>query len=287
MSPSAEHAVTAPTRLSLPWLSQLNTYCVMEPAVGLAWQEVFAAASGTVATPAHRAVVFLGLWLGYSADRWLDARSVLRPFPEQGLTDRHRFFAKYRRGLAKLWLVVFLCNALIAVTFLTPLELISGMLVLVATAAYLTIVQKRSTVRWLKSPLAALVFVAGTSVFAWSYQWNVELLAAQLTLTLLAIFNLKATSYAEQGVDLLSTTTQPETTEDTPLRLGLTILFASLCLLLPALGASSWSLVGLAAASALLCSALIARVAQRYVDPSTTHSLLDLVLFLPTLSLAI
>ena len=84
--------------------------------MALAWQELYAGVWTASLTWTHRLLLFVSVWLGYAADRWLDGISV-----KTRQTDRHDFYRRHRLPLLILWVALF-AGALVTALLRLPVE---------------------------------------------------------------------------------------------------------------------------------------------------------------------
>ena len=135
----------------LKWLTVLS---LDAPLVAVAWQALFAKGSAAGQGWHHFLIVFLSVWLGYAADRWLDARKV-----ESGMGELHRFYVQNRSSVFVLWLLVLIGAIALALATLKVSEIASGLALTCASIAYTLFAQKARSLRFY--PLAKCV---GTSL---------------------------------------------------------------------------------------------------------------------------
>jgi len=134
------------------------------PTVAVLWAWAFACAVRVRAAPAALAVLGLGTWLIYVADRLLDSRANA---PRDALRERHRFHAQHRRaflltsgfaGAALLWLIV---------RDLAPAARRENAVIFGVFLVYFVFVHLIGS-RFPRSLAVGLVFAAACAVPAWS-----------------------------------------------------------------------------------------------------------------------
>lgn len=134
------------------------------PTVAVLWAWAFARAANVHAPTSAIAVLGLGTWLIYVADRLLDSRSNA---PRDALRERHRFHAQHRQafliastiaGLAILWLIA---------KDLSPAARREDAAIFGAFLVYFLFVHLVGW-RFPRSLAVGLVFAAATAVPAWS-----------------------------------------------------------------------------------------------------------------------
>lgn len=109
-------------------------------------------------------LVFLAVWLGYTADRWIDAWKH-----DVNVSQRHHFHALRRWKLLALWVSILGVSIVFSLQKLTSLELRNGLLLAFASLVATGLIQlnrfgKRKTA--IKSALTALLVASSILVFA-------------------------------------------------------------------------------------------------------------------------
>lgn len=188
------------------WLSALS---LIEPLVALAWQVAFARAAGFSLPWSRHALLFLSLWLVYSADHWLDAR---RTPPHTFQTCRHRFAATYQKSLLATWCVALVGSLALASCVLRPREWTAGLVLIASTLAYLVLVHRfrrgLGFRAFAKAVWVAGLFAAGSSLFIWANQpLAPQLWVAVGLFFLLAWLNLTVIAERERSIDCTHGTT--------------------------------------------------------------------------------
>lgn len=181
---------------SISWLTTLS---LDAPLVAIAWQELLAEPGQIGWT--QRALLFAAVWLGYTADRWLDGFRLQRR-----LSQRHSFHYTHRRSVFICWCAILLASVTLAFVRLPPIELYSGLALAFLAAALTLILQLDATRRWrlwLKPAstsalvsASCLLFVAPSSVL--SPAW---LLAIYLQLFFLFFVNCSLIHYWDARLD--------------------------------------------------------------------------------------
>ncbi len=152
-------------RAATGWAAAIHVASLDAPVVAVAWQDAFARLADVGVSPAERIVLFLSVWLAYSADRGLDV--AWRP-AAQIRTARHRFVRRHVGGLVAAWVLVFVASVVLAIHELPASALRSGWWLFVLVLAYLGAVQgiARSSARGFPKELAvAGLFATGTAWF--------------------------------------------------------------------------------------------------------------------------
>lgn len=122
-----------PSLRKLPWLTSLS---LDAPLVAVVWQQAVAETISANLDWQHHILIFLSVWLGYSADRWLDAWKH-----ELNITQRHAFHASRRWTLLAIWICVLALSISLAVVSLQPDELKRGILLAIASLLATAIIQ--------------------------------------------------------------------------------------------------------------------------------------------------
>ncbi len=137
-----------------------NLLSLDAPFIAALWQDLFARETGITLTLASRAALPLTVWLIYLADRLLDTKDLVVPYP----TARHSFYRSHRSFCYLLTAIVF--SLLTGSIFFLPAAVLrSGLMVSFAVCAYLFAVHSMygKWRRWLpKEATVGIVFAAGT-----------------------------------------------------------------------------------------------------------------------------
>ena len=137
------------------------------PLVALVWQDWWSRCAHVPLGPGERAVLGLGVWLIYLADRLAD---VMRGRPENAETARHAFAAAGQRPL--WWLAAGVGVVLVGMAprMLPGGEFRGGLGLLAAAATYFWLIHRgrppRWTRRWPKEATVGGMFALGTVFFA-------------------------------------------------------------------------------------------------------------------------
>lgn len=154
----ALHPLLHPTRSSPTWWQWPGVLSLEAPFIAALWQRLFGSALGVPVRWPESLLLALTVWLIYSADRLLDSlkRGVY--------TQRHRFYVAHRRSVLGLWLIVLASTLGLALTLLTPLELVGGMLLGAALLGYFASRHLGRPERHPKELQIALFFTLGVSL---------------------------------------------------------------------------------------------------------------------------
>jgi len=114
----------------------ITTLCLDAPIVALVWQEFYAKTATTSIAWHHRILIFVAVWLGYAADRWLDSRRH-----RLNKTHRHLFFSKHRSLILVTWLCILAASLFYAAKTLTPAEFIDGCSIAIASGSLTFLIQ--------------------------------------------------------------------------------------------------------------------------------------------------
>jgi hypothetical protein len=149
------------SRGALPIWLWPNLLSLDAPLVAVAWELVFARATGARVAPATTLSLALAVWLIYVADRLLD---TLREPPRQPLAPRHEFYQAHRGIFAAMLVAVSPLAAWLAWTRLDASTFRFGLWMLGAVAVYFGLVHwlPARRRRWFPKELAvAALFAAG------------------------------------------------------------------------------------------------------------------------------
>ncbi|MDP4611656.1 MAG: hypothetical protein NWT02_10740 [Opitutales bacterium] len=139
-----------------------NVLAIDAAMIAVIWQSIFAQSIDFTLTIAAQIVLGLSVWLTYMADRLFD---VQQRKPEQLLSLRHRFAAKYRIVLWRIWSVALITNIALAFTMLEREQLMHGFYLLAACLTYTALNQKLSKRFFPKEVCVAMIFAGGVLVF--------------------------------------------------------------------------------------------------------------------------
>lgn len=138
------------------------------PTVAVLWAWSFGHVAHVRSSPSAVAILGIGTWLIYIADRLLDGRPGAPPRP---LRERHRFHARHARallvaaaaaGIPLLWLIV---------DRMSPGARREDTILFIASLVYFVVVHRPAAVprRWFRREFAVgVVFASATAVPAWS-----------------------------------------------------------------------------------------------------------------------
>ena len=106
------------------------------------------------------------MWLGYAADRWLDALSM----KNTPCTLRHKFASRHRKGLLLVWIIALTGSVLAACNILSSKELHAGFALagLCVANACLNHLDPQGRFPAPKELRAALLLAGGIHLFAWT-----------------------------------------------------------------------------------------------------------------------
>ena len=169
-------------RPGITWLTSLS---LDAPLVVVVWQNAVSTHLDLPLDRHHRILVFLSVWLGYSADRWFDAWRH-----RENVSQRHRFYFRFRWPLLLAWLLVLVAALTLALQTLNSKELVSGFYLAFSSIAISLVAQfgKLGRCRTIvKSALTASLVTASVLLFAFPENANerfssIVLLLATFTL---------------------------------------------------------------------------------------------------------
>ncbi len=99
-----------------------NVLSLDAPFVAALWQSLFAQVFGAALGWPYALLLYAAVWLIYSADRWLDGRSL----GADARTRRHRFYLRHRRVIFRVWWLVFAGTLGLSLFLLTWTEFLGG-----------------------------------------------------------------------------------------------------------------------------------------------------------------
>lgn len=272
----------------------LPRYCLLPNLLSLdaalfavCWQWMATQAFGIELTWVHALLLATAVWLGYTADRWLDALGM-KNAPN---TLRHRFAARHQRGLLLAWIVTLTISILCACSLLSSKELVGGfgLAGLCALNAWLNHLDSVGRFRFPapKELRAAFLLAAGIHLFVWTRiaEVSFSFWLSFATVTLLCFLNCCFVAKWEMRIDL------HQGQSSLALRRKELDFFAARTILAPALICGSIAcLRANAPDSLMLYATAIALLALPMIDlcklgPEDKRVLADASLFIPCLVL--
>ena len=146
-----------------------NLLSLDAPLVAVLWQGFLAYRFSLPLRPGGRLVLGLTVWAIYLLDRLLDARKPAAVNMTADEPARHRYYRRHWRLMTALLAVVLASDALIALFWLRPAILRSGLIPLAGVLLYLAIFHIfGQSVKIPKEIAAAILFTAGTFLTAWA-----------------------------------------------------------------------------------------------------------------------
>lgn len=146
-----------------PWL-WLNVLSLDAPCVALVWQDFVHRCYPSALSPAARLALGLTVWAIYLADRLIDTQ---HPAAENE-SARHTLYRQYSTTTKALLAIVVCADSLIALLWLRPSVLSSGLLPGAAVIGYLTVFARwRMGQTRYKQFCAAVLFTIGVFLVAW------------------------------------------------------------------------------------------------------------------------
>jgi hypothetical protein len=144
-----------------------NLLSLDAPLVAVLWQGFLAYRFSLPLRPAGRLVLGLTVWAIYLLDRLLDARKPLNKAASE--PARHRYYRRHGRLMVVLLTAVLGSDALIALLWLRPAILRSGLIPLAGVLIYLAIFHiSGHSVKIPKEIAASILFTVGTFLTAWA-----------------------------------------------------------------------------------------------------------------------
>ncbi len=144
----------------LKWLTFLS---LDAPLVAIAWQALFAHEHSIDLAWHHALIVFMGVWLGYAADRWFDNLKTQRPS-----SRKHQFYAQHKGSILVVWIIVLVASTSLSFARLTNQELGRGFTLLAVSLAYTVFAQRARSFAgypFLKSLFTAFLILASALLF--------------------------------------------------------------------------------------------------------------------------
>ncbi len=255
-------------RNGIIWITSLS---LDAPLVAIAWQNAVATQHATPLQWHHRALVFLSVWLGYSADRWFDAWRH-----DRNLSQRHRLHATHRWPLFALWLLILAGSFALAFRTLELPTLLAGSC-LALSAIVVTLVVQSDRLRHFqsiaKTVLTALLVTASVLLFT-TTEFSRETLSSAFILFTLFSLNCAFIHHWDHSIDAV----QEPHRNDQP-RLAILGAAFSLNLISIAFAFGNTSLAPFLISSTMLLALIHA--ARKKLNPETKRTLADLALLTP------
>jgi hypothetical protein len=136
------------------------------PFVAVVWQHWWAQVAGVRVTWVQDAVLALGVWMIYLADRLADTRPGAAEPPD---TARHAFSARQRRVLQPLLALVIASLAVLTPAELPGRQFAAGLGLLLVAGGYFWRIHRRRPQPWVgwfpKEAFVGVIFAAGTCFF--------------------------------------------------------------------------------------------------------------------------
>ena len=178
----------------------ITTLCLDAPIVALAWQELYSETTSRAIGWHHRILIFIAVWLGYAADRWLDSRRH-----RINKTHRHLFFSNHRPAILCVWLVILVSSITFSLYTLTAKEFITGCLIAIASAGLTFLIQTlrgpaKPFIKSLSTSLLVLVSAGLFTVFT-SEEIDTAMGLALLSTFALYMANCVAIQHWDKQVD--------------------------------------------------------------------------------------
>lgn len=145
----------------ITWITSLS---LDAPIVVLAWQNAISVHYSIDLGLHHRLLVFLAVWLGYTADRWIDAWKH-----KVNVSQRHSFHALRRWSLFVLWISILILSVMASLRELTSSELRNGLILTFFSIVITGIVQLIRLGRYrtiVKSAFTSLLITSSVLLFA-------------------------------------------------------------------------------------------------------------------------
>jgi len=146
-------------------LSRISHLSLDAPLVAIAWQLLLARAFA-ISIETHQAlIVASGVWLGYAADRWLDARKG-----RTRISSRHRFSKRWQWSLLTAWTSLLISALSLSLLTLEPAELRRGLALTALALGYTLVAQLGRKLCWhsaFKSIATASLVAASSALFLW------------------------------------------------------------------------------------------------------------------------
>ena len=185
-------SATPVVQLNVAWWQWPHVLSLDAPIVAVVWQHWWERAGGAKTPWLHDAILALGVWMIYLADRLADTR---RAAPQPPETARHAFSARHRRVLWPLFACVATGLALLTPAVLPAGQFAAGLGLLLIAGGYFWLIHRRRPSHWAallpKEAFVGAIFAAGTIFFVgWPVGLrHVPVLIGALLFSALCFFN--------------------------------------------------------------------------------------------------
>ena len=236
---SAQTSKGARNRI-LPYFCLIPNALALDAALfATCWQGMANGSFGMAYSWFHGLLVVLAVWLGYTADRLVDAVGM----KQNAQTVRHRLVQRHRKALFFAWVIVLAGSITLAVTYLSSKELVTGFALAMACVsnACLNYLDPTGRLPIPKELRASVLLASGIHWVLWSQLTAISFpfVLSCLAVTLLCFINCCFISKWERQLDV------KQGQSSLALRrkfvseqvAGITLVTATLCLLIGALGA--------------------------------------------------
>ena len=258
-----------PALRKIAWLTSLS---LDAPLVAVVWQRALAQSTSADLEWHHYFLVFASVWLGYSADRWLDSWKH-----NLNLTQRHAFHASRRWTLLAIWICVLALSISVAIATLRNEELIRGLALALVSLLATAIIQRdpnRSFSGIAKSLITSGLMTASVLVFL-----PAELIRSEATtaVMLFLLFNLNCSCihFWDLQIDSRQESNHNGKWLETNVIISFILAVASAVILIrsPLAPYSILSIFGL----------LLLHLRRKKIDTDLNRSLADIILLTPVL----
>ncbi|TWU48799.1 hypothetical protein Poly51_47030 [Rubripirellula tenax] len=263
-------AATGPAISVVRWMNALSIDAVV---VGVLWQTLFACSfRGSWPTIPESVTLGTTLWLIYTADHLLDARSL---DIDRMHTFRHLVHLRHRSALVALWSFLTVCDAVAIITWLPDSLIRWGLGMAAAVLVYGAGVHFRPKTKiWLaKEFQVGILFAIGVGLLAWDHAPSVSLLFATMLCAVLFSANCIIVAHFDREADREQQFSSIATKQVAAVRYLPTVMAAVATIAIA--GAAVNALPRLIACSIVISSVMLAALAHAScIEASTTDATL-------------
>jgi hypothetical protein len=163
---NAAMAIRPSARRRVAWWLWPHVLSLDAPIVAVVWQHWWAREVGASVTWVQDAVLALGVWMIYLADRLADTRPGPVAPPD---TTRHAFSSRHRRVLQPLLVLVMVSLAVLTPVALPSRQFAAGLGLLLVAGGYFWRIHSRRPQPWVgwfpKEAFVGMIFAVGTCFF--------------------------------------------------------------------------------------------------------------------------
>ena len=140
------------------FFSIISIFNIEAPVIITLWQITVSKSINIPITIPEHLVCFLSVWLGYSADRFID-QLIFAKIPEQNLAMRHYFWRNKKVWFVLIWLTTLLTAIYLSYKFISKSSIMIGCLIALCATFYILLnsIQNKLHIRFKKEVFIAFL----------------------------------------------------------------------------------------------------------------------------------